>query len=79
MPKHLKDKVAKQVDYFCSSRENDQEFITNPYGIKRWKGLVQYMMAEDWSHKIPMLLDYLEVTDQHRGTDFRKTFPELDL
>ena len=78
LPKHLKDKVAQQVEYFCSRRSADKEFMTNPYGVKRWQGLVQYMMAEDWSNKLPMLEDYLTVTDQQRGTDFRKTFPELD-
>ena len=78
LPRHLKDKVAQQVEYFCSRRSADKEFMTNPYGIKRWQGLVQYMMGEDWSNKLPMLEDYLTVTDQQRGTDFRKTFPELD-
>ena len=77
LPKHLKDKVKHNVEYFCSRRSTDSEFMQNPYGLKRWQGLVQYMMAEDWSHKIPMLLDYLAVTDERRGTDFRKTFPEL--
>ena len=77
LPKHLKDKVARQVDYFCSRKSADNEFMTNPYGLKRWQGLVQYMMAEDWTNKLPMLEDYLTVTDTQRGTDFRKTFPEL--
>jgi MoaA/NifB/PqqE/SkfB family radical SAM enzyme len=77
LPKHLKDKVKKHVEYFCSRRVTDHEFMNNPYGVKRWQGLVQYMMSEDWSHKLPMLLDYLTVTDNRRGTDFRKTFPEL--
>jgi MoaA/NifB/PqqE/SkfB family radical SAM enzyme len=77
LPKHLKDKVVKQIDYFCSRRSSDQEFMTNPYGAKRWQGLVQYMLAEDWSNKLPVLQDYLTVTDQQRGTDFGKTFPEL--
>lgn len=77
LPKPLKEKVAHSVEYFCSRRSTDTEFMQNPYGLKRWQGLVQYMMAEDWSHKIPMLLDYLEVTDTQRGTDFRIVFPEL--
>jgi MoaA/NifB/PqqE/SkfB family radical SAM enzyme len=77
LPAHLKNKVKKHVEYFCSRRTADTEFINNPYGLQRWHGLVQYMMSEDWSHKLPMLLDYLTVTDQQRGTDFRKTFPEL--
>lgn len=77
LPTHLKDKVAKQIDYFCSQRTADQEFMSNPYGIKRWQGLVQYMMSEDWSNKLPVLQDYLTVTDQQRGTDFTSVFSEL--
>ena len=77
LPKHLKDKVAQQVDYFCFRRSRNAEFNNNPYGFKRWQGLVQYMMAEDWSNKLPMLEDYLTVTDTQRNTDFRKIFPEL--
>jgi MoaA/NifB/PqqE/SkfB family radical SAM enzyme len=77
LPKHLKDKVAKHIEYFCSRRTTNVEFISNPYGLKRWQGLVQYMMSEDWTNKLPMLEDYLTVTDTQRGTDFRKTFPEL--
>jgi len=77
LPKYLKDNVKKSVEYFCSRRITDDEFTLNPYGLKRWNGLIQYMMSKDWSHKIPTLLDYLEVTDKRRGTDFRKTFPEV--
>ena len=79
MPKHLKDKVAESVDYFCHRRMRDEEFVNNPYGLKRWQGLVQYMYQEDWTNKIPMLLEYLTVTDQQRDTDFKKVFPDLNL
>jgi MoaA/NifB/PqqE/SkfB family radical SAM enzyme len=79
LPKHLKEKVTKMIEYFCIKNANDIEFMNNPYGLKRWQGLVQYMMAEDWSHKMPMLLDYLNTCDDTRGTDFRKVFPELTL
>lgn len=79
LPAYLKAKVAKRIEYFCSQRTLDQEFMNNPYGLKRWQGLVQYMMAEDWSHKIPMLLDYLNTCDQTRGTNFRNIFPEIDI
>jgi organic radical activating enzyme len=77
LPQHLKAKVIKSIEYFCSRRSNDTEFMQNPYGYKRWQGLVQYMMAEDWSNKLPLLYDYLTVTDEQRGTDFRQVFPEL--
>lgn len=78
LPQHLKQKVADRVNEFCSTR-TDSEFMNNPYGYKRWQGLVQYMNQEDWSHKIPMLLEYLEVTDETRGLNFRNIFPELDF
>lgn len=77
LPAHLKQKVAQQIDYFCFRQSRYAEFQNNPYGVKRWQGLVQYMMAEDWSNKISVLLDYLQTTDQTRHTDFRTTFPEL--
>jgi hypothetical protein len=79
LPKHLKDKVSASIDYFCHRQMRNQEFVNNPYGLKRWQGLIQYMMSEDWSHKLPSLIEYLEVTDAQRNTNFRKTFPELDL
>jgi len=79
LPKHVKDKVSANIDYFCHRQTRNQEFVNNPYGLKRWQGLVQYMNQADWSDKIPTLLDYLEVTDQQRGTDFRTIFPDLDL
>ena len=79
LPQYLKDRVATTVEKFCASRINDIEFMSNPYGATRWRGLVQYMNQEDWSHKIPMLLDYLETTDQTRNTNFRNVFPEITL
>lgn len=77
LPKHIKDKVSASVDYFCTRQSRNEEFMQNPYGYKRWQGLAQYMNAEDWSHKLPTTVDYLETCDSTRGTDFRKVFPEL--
>lgn len=77
LPAELKQKVANKVDYFVKRECYNDEFVKSPYGLKRWKGLVQYMMAEDWSDKLPVLQDYLTVTDAQRGTDFRTIFPDL--
>jgi MoaA/NifB/PqqE/SkfB family radical SAM enzyme len=79
LPWHLKKQVQQQIEQFCDSQRDNTEFVNNPYGLKRWNGLIQYMMAEDWTNKLPQLLDYLSVTDQHRGTDYKKVFPELTL
>lgn len=78
LPQKLKDKVKKQIEYFCSRKSTDVEFMNNPYGLKRWQGLVEYMMTEDWSRKLPATIEYLEGCDSQRGTNFRTTFTELD-
>jgi MoaA/NifB/PqqE/SkfB family radical SAM enzyme len=77
LPLHLKQEIEKRIIYFCARNQYGNEFINNPYGKQRWLGLVQYMMAEDWSSKLPSTIEYLETCDQQRGTDFRKVFPEL--
>jgi sulfatase maturation enzyme AslB (radical SAM superfamily) len=77
LPLSLKKIVQKRIEYFCSRKIYDSEFTNNPYGQQRWLGLVQYMMAEDWSKKLPVTVEYLEQCDQQRGTNFRTIFPEL--
>jgi MoaA/NifB/PqqE/SkfB family radical SAM enzyme len=77
LPKHLKNQVAEKIDYFCFRQSRNAEFQDNPYGQQRWQGLVKYMMAEDWSSKLPVTVEYLEQCDQQRGTNFRTIFPEL--
>jgi MoaA/NifB/PqqE/SkfB family radical SAM enzyme len=77
LPMHLKKEIEKRIIYFCARNQYGDEFVNNPYGKQRWLGLIQYMMAEDWSSKLPSTIEYLESCDQQRGTDFRKVFPEL--
>lgn len=77
LPKDIKEEVKRRVDEFCRL-QNSAEFMSNPYGYQRWQGFVQYMEKEDWSHKTPMLLDFINTTDAQRGTNFRKIFPELE-
>jgi hypothetical protein len=77
LPLDIKQMVEKRINDFCQRQMFNQEFQNNPYGLKRWEGLIQYMFKEDWSNKLPMFKDYITVTDQTRGLDFKKTFPEL--
>jgi MoaA/NifB/PqqE/SkfB family radical SAM enzyme len=77
LPKAIKDIAANRIIKFVESQNNNQEFLNDPMGQNRWLGLVKYMQQEDWSHKIPMLQEYLTSCDITRGTDYRTTFPEL--
>jgi MoaA/NifB/PqqE/SkfB family radical SAM enzyme len=78
LPSHIKELVSKRILSFIETLENNHRFITDPYGKTRWLGLLNYMNAEDWSHKLADLSEYIKVCDQQRNTDFAKTFPELE-
>ena len=70
---HHKNNIEKFID----SQKFNTEWNQHAMGKQRFKGIVDYMMSEDWSNKLPQLQDYLKVLDQRRGTDFRTTFIEL--
>jgi organic radical activating enzyme len=56
----------------------DTEFWeTNPYGWKRWEGILDWMDAEDHTNLLPDFKDYIITMDAQRNTDFKTTFPEL--
>jgi MoaA/NifB/PqqE/SkfB family radical SAM enzyme len=76
LPTELKQMAADRITRFIKTINTD-EFSNNSYGRQRWEGIVKYMMEEDWSNKLPSLVEYLNITDANRGTDFRKTFVEL--
>ena len=63
LPKELKELAAQRI----------RDYTDNP----RWLGFVDYMLAEDWSHKLPSTIEYLEACDRTRGLDFRSVFSEL--
>ncbi len=47
------------------------------YGIKRLRGMISFARSEDWSQRLPEFREYINKLDDMRGTDFRKTFPEM--
>ena len=77
LPKELKEFTKQRIENFIDRQKFNTEWIRSPMGKRRWEGLIDYMMAEDWTNKLPQLKDYLETLDKSRGTDFRKTFSKL--
>jgi hypothetical protein len=39
--------------------------------------MLSFARSEDWSQRLPEFREYLSKLDIQRGTDFRKTFPEM--
>ena len=54
-----------------------EDFLEASYGIKRLKGMVQFMNSEDWSNRMPEFREYINHMDQIRGTSFKTVFPEM--
>lgn len=69
---------AELKDWLWNNYTQDTEFWeTNPYGWKRWEGILDWMDAEDHTNLLPDFRDYITTMDAQRKTDFRATFPEL--
>jgi MoaA/NifB/PqqE/SkfB family radical SAM enzyme len=77
LPQEAKLWAKQKIENFIDRQKFNLEFNQHPYGAQRWRGLIKYMMQDDWGNKLPALQEYLKITDERRETDFRKTFPEL--
>tara|TARA_B100001057_G_scaffold451664_1_gene494881 strand:+ start:5999 stop:7399 length:1401 start_codon:yes stop_codon:yes gene_type:complete len=53
------------------------DFMGAGYGIKRLKGMLNFMESEDWSRRLPEMQEFLKRCDTQRGNTFAETFPEM--
>lgn len=82
LPKEDKAEVrrlfAELQDWLWNNYTQDAEFWEkNPYGWKRWEGILDWMDAEDHTNLLPDFREYVTTMDAQRKTDFKTTFPEL--
>lgn len=82
LPKEDKEEVRKLFaelkQWLWDNYTKDDEFwITNPYGWKRWEGILDWMDAEDHTNLLPDFREYINTMDKQRGLNFKDTFPEL--
>ena len=75
---HVRELFAELKQWLWDNYTQDNEFwTTNPYGWKRWEGILDWMDAEDHTNLLPDFVEYINVMDKQRNTDFKVTFPEL--
>jgi hypothetical protein len=82
LPKEDKLEVRKVFaelqEWLWKHYTQDKEFWeVNPYGWKRWEGILDWMDSEDQSNLLPDFKEYIITMDKQRGTDFKTVFPEL--
>lgn len=79
LPNSIKKIAKENIEKFILSQEHNTEFTSHSFGKQRWQGIINYMMQEDWSNKLPSTIEYLEACDATRGTNFRKIFEDLKI
>lgn len=82
LPKDDKEEVRlifnNLKEWLWNNYTQDDEFWKyNPYGWKRWVGILDWMDQEDHTHLLPDFREYITKLDKIRGTSFRETFREL--
>lgn len=94
LPQHIKKKITDKYENefypwvdenwerFTGVKEagvTKEQFLQAPYGLKRYKGIINFMNAEDWSARLPETKEYLQLINKQRGweTKFGEVFPLL--
>lgn len=77
LPNHIKNIAEKRINDFIDSQLENIEFNNQSFGKQRWQGIIKYMYQEDWSNKLYSTLEYLNICDSNRGTNFREIFRDL--
>lgn len=75
----LREQFAEFKQWLWDNYRQDDDFWKhNPNGWIRWEGLLKFVDAEDHSHLLPDLREYVAKLDKIRGLDARAVFPELE-
>jgi organic radical activating enzyme len=74
----VRELFAELQDWLWKHYTQDKEFWeVNPYGWKRWEGILDWMDKEDHTNLLPDFHEYITTMDAQRKTNFKETFPEL--
>ena len=53
-----------------------EQWLEAPYGMKRYKGIINFMNSEDWSARMPEFKEWVSLINKQRGfNDFEEIFP----
>lgn len=82
LPSNEKLEIEKKFIDFKSwlwnnYRQDDNFWIHNPYGWRRWEGILKFITAENHEHLLPDFKEYINNLDRIRNLDSKAIFPEL--
>jgi hypothetical protein len=74
----VRELFAELQEWLWKHYTQDKEFWeVNPYGWKRWEGILDWMDSEDQTYLLPDFKEFITTMDQQRNTNFKVVFPEL--
>jgi hypothetical protein len=74
----IRQKFAEFKQWLWNNYTQDNDYWNvNPYGWRRWEGLLEHMDSVDNSHLLPGFKEYVNKLDAIRQLDAAKIFPEL--
>ena len=82
LPKEHKEDVTKRFEelktwLWENYTQDDAFWKLNPYGWRRYEGVLDFMNSEDKTAMLPSFKDYINKMDIIRETNFKEVFPEL--
>ena len=75
--KEVREKFEELKTWLEANYKEDESLDKNPWGWKRWEGILDWMDEVDDSHLLPDFKEYIQTMDKQRGTNFKQIFPEL--
>lgn len=77
--KEIREKFLELKDWLYNNYTTDDEYwVHNSYGWKRWQAVLDFMDSKDNTHLLPAFKEYIEALDKSRSLNFKSTFPELE-
>jgi len=82
LPQKDKEEIAQAFSDFKqwlwdNYTQDDNFWKDNPYGWKRWEGILRFIQAEDHTHLLPDFKEYVVNLDAIRNLTAKEVFPEL--
>jgi organic radical activating enzyme len=71
----VKNKIEGLIDWLRNNH-NDSTDFEKVCGIPKLRGMIDYMMEEDWSNKLTDAREFLLGLDRERGIDINEYIPE---
>jgi hypothetical protein len=72
------ESFANLKDWLWNNYRKDDDFWKyNPYGWRRYEGLISHLLSEDKTNLIVAFKEYIKILDKHRNLNFSQVFPEL--